>query len=117
MGAYRDQCQFPLGKASVSLLCLPLNLFFTSFLELYYLIARFLQSGPCNKSAQVRGRRRSGSPGDGTKGEVEAAECAVPLKEWPALTSPTYHQRLRGGRNALMAQAASHICIFLLLRC
>uniref|UniRef100_A0A8D1T8N7 BRWD/PHIP N-terminal domain-containing protein n=1 Tax=Sus scrofa TaxID=9823 RepID=A0A8D1T8N7_PIG len=26
--------------------------------ELYYLIARFLQSGPCNKSAQVsRGRR------------------------------------------------------------
>uniref|UniRef100_A0A673VS24 Bromodomain and WD repeat domain containing 3 n=1 Tax=Suricata suricatta TaxID=37032 RepID=A0A673VS24_SURSU len=39
-------------KASV-FLYLPLNLFFPSSTELYYLIARFLQSGPCNKSAQV----------------------------------------------------------------
>lgn len=46
-------------KASISLLCLPLNLFPPSSSELYYLIARFLQSGPCNKSAQVRGRRIS----------------------------------------------------------
>lgn len=85
------------GKSSVSLLCLPLNIFFTFFLELYYLIARFLQSGPCNKSAQVSERRRSGSRGDGTKGEVEAAECAVPRKEWPALTSPTVSGRGEGG--------------------
>uniref|UniRef100_A0AAR2JQ93 Bromo domain-containing protein n=1 Tax=Pygocentrus nattereri TaxID=42514 RepID=A0AAR2JQ93_PYGNA len=28
--------------------------------ELYFLIARFLQSGPCKKSAQVKTRRRSG---------------------------------------------------------
>lgn len=60
----------------------------------------------------MRGRRRSGNRGDGTEGEVEAAECAVPLKEWPALTSPTYRPRLRGGRNGLMARAASHNLYF-----
>ncbi|KAK2488861.1 hypothetical protein MC885_007590, partial [Smutsia gigantea] len=49
--------------------------------ELYYLIARFLQSGPCNKSAQVRERGGAlGAVGNGTNGEIEAVGCVVPLR-------------------------------------
>lgn len=79
MGVSCDGWQFLLEE--LLFLCLPLNLFSPSLSELYYLIARFLQSGPCNKSAQVRERGGAlGAVGNGTNGEIEAAGCAVPLR-------------------------------------
>lgn len=67
--------------------------------ELYYLIARFLQSGPCNKSAQVRGSRW-GDSGHGPTGEIKAAWCAFGLRvrARPALTISCWLLNREGGR-------------------
>lgn len=63
----------------------------TPYLELYYLIARFLQSGPCNKSAQVRGKGYLGVLGNGPIGEIEAPgeQCSWRVRKRPAAITPT----------------------------
>jgi hypothetical protein len=87
----------------------------TPSLELYYLIARFLQSGPCNKSAQVRGKGYLGVLGNGPIGEIEALgeQCSWRVRERPAAITPTVSGCVGSGEGGMgwRPNLLSHPCV------